>query len=227
MENSPPFSSVASVNLQARVAGLAYLATIACGMFAEAYARASVRGFDPHRAGERLRELEQLYRLGIVADGLMLVSYLVVTALLYRLLRPFGATTSLLAALFSLIGIALLAASMTILLLPLQVDTSGLADEALRLHGAAYNLTGLFFGPYCALIGWLVLRSRGLPAWIGGLMVVAGAAFFFDAMVELAAPAIAGRIPAAIMLISLLAEGSLAIWLVAFGFRRSLGAVEP
>lgn len=204
---------------QARAAGLAYLTTIAGGLFAEAYVRASIRTGDPIGTGERLRDLEQLHRLGILADGVMLVSYVVVTAMLYRLFKPVSATVSLLAALFSLVGIAMLAASMTILLLPIQMEGSSIAYDALRAHGAAYNLTGLFFGPYCALIGWLVLRSGWLPAWIGGLMLLAGVVFVVDAAVELAAPAVARQIPDAVMLVSLIAEGSLALWLAAFGLR--------
>lgn len=216
---TPASSPPAEAQTLARVAGLAYLTTIASGLFAEAYVRASIRTGHPIGTGERLRDLEYLHRLGVLADGVMLVSYVVVTAMLYRLFKPVSATASLLAALFSLIGIAMLAASMTILLLPIQVEGSSIAYDALRAHGAAYNLTGLFFGPYCALIGWLVLRSRWLPAWIGWLMLLAGGAFLIDASVELAAPAVARQIPEAVMLVSLIAEGSLAVWLAAFGVR--------
>lgn len=201
------------------MAGLAYLVTIACGLFAEAYVRTAIRARGPIDTGERLRDLEQLHRLGVLADGVMLVSYVVVTAMLYRLFKPVSASASVLAAFFSLVGIAILATSMAILMLPLQVDGSSIAYVALRLHGAAYSITGLFFGPYCALIGWLVVRSRWLPAWIGWLMMLAGAVFVSDASVDLAAPAIARHVPEAVLLISLIAEGSLAIWLAAFGLR--------
>lgn len=88
-----------------------------------------------------------------------------------------------------------------------------------RVHGAAYSLTGLFFGPYCALIGWLALRSRWLPAWIGWLMVLAGLVFVFDATVELVAPGLARQIPEVVMLVSLVGEGSLAVWLALVGAR--------
>ena len=209
----------AESRLEARVAGVAYLLTIASGVFAEVYVRASIRSTDPLSTGERLRDLEQLYRIGILADGLMLISYVVVTAILYRLFKPVSATASFLAALFSVIGIGVLSASMTILMLPIYLEGSSTAFDALRVHGVAYNLTGLFFGPYCALIGWLAARSGWLPAWIGWLMMLAGVAFVFDASVEVAAPAIARRIPEAVMLISLIAEGALAIWLAAFGVR--------
>ena len=209
----------------ARIAGFAYLITIASGLFAEVYVRASIRSGDPIATGERFRDLEQLYRLGVLADGAMLISYVVVTAILYQLFKSVCPTLSFLAALFSMIGIAVLAASMTILLFPIYVDGPSTAFDALRLHGAAYNLTGLFFGPYCALIGWLVLRSRSLPVWIGWLMLLAGATFVFDGSLELTAPAVAKRIPDAVMLISLVAEGSLAIWFAAFGARPRAGNV--
>lgn len=204
---------------QARAAGLAYLVTIASGLFAEGFVRASIRTANAIETGERLRDLEQLYRLGILADGVMLMSYVVVTALLYRLFKPVGGTLSFLAALFSLVGIAMLAAALTTLLLPLQIAGPSIAYDALRAHGAAYNLTGLFFGPYCGLIGRLALRSRWLPAWIGWLMLLAGAVFVADAAVGLVAPALAREIPDAVMLVSLIAEGSLAVWLAAFGLR--------
>lgn len=214
------FSPPAGAQLEARTAGVAYLVTIAAGLFAEVYVRASVRTGDAVTTGERLGALERLHRLGVLGDGVMLVSYIIVTAMLYRLFKPVSATASFLAALFSLTGIALLAASMTILLLPTQMDATLVAHDSLRAHAAAYSLTGLYFGPYCAVIGWLVLRSGWMPAWIGWLMLAAGAAFALDASVTLAAPSLARRIPQGVMLISLLAEGSLALWLAAFGVQK-------
>lgn len=210
----------------ARVAGLAYLITIASGLFAEVYVRASIRSADAVSTGERFHDLEQIHRLGVLADCLMLVSYVVVTATLYRLFKPVSATVSLLAAFFSLIGIAILAASMTILLVPIYLDGPSTAFDALRLHGAAFNLSSMFFGPYCGLVGWLVVRSGWLPAWIGWLMVLAGITFVLHASIGLVAPALARRIPEAVMLISLLAEGSLALWLAVFGVRSGSSAAD-
>jgi hypothetical protein len=111
---------------------------------------------------------------------------------------------------------------MSLLLVPLHIAGSTVPWDALRLHGAAYNLTGIFFGPYCALIGWLVIRSRLVPIAIGWLMMLAGATFVFDASIELAAPQIASRIPDAVMMISLIAEGALAIWLTAFAVQANV-----
>jgi hypothetical protein len=219
---------------KARIAGIAYLATIACGLFAEVFARGSIRvNGDPIQTSENLQRLEQLFRWGILADAVMLASYVVVTAMLYRLFKPVNATVSLLAAFFSLVGIALLASCLMALLASLlfvdggsslqlwsRAQLSEAAYVALRLHSGGYNLTGFFFGAYCLLIGWLVMRSRWLPLVIGALMMLAGAVFVIDAGLVLVAPASAKRIPDSVMLVSLLGEGSLALWLTAFGVRR-------
>lgn len=204
----------------ARAAGFAYLLTIAAGLFAEVYVRASIRSAEPEATATALEQFEGLYRFGMLADGVMLIAYLVVTALLYRLFKPASASLSLLAACFSLTGIAVLAASLSLLLIPLNGEGVAATQDALRLHGRVYNLTGLFFGPYCILIGLLVVRSGLLPKWIGALMTLAGAAFVLDASLDLIAPDFARRIPDAVMLISLLGEGALALWLAVFGIRE-------
>lgn len=202
----------------ARLAGLAYIITIAAGLFAEVYSRGSIMvAKDPVRTAAHLSANIELYRWGVFADCAMLVAYAVVTALLYRLFKPVSPSISLIAALFSIIGLALLAAATAMLMLPLQEASTAYA--VLKLHGAAFNLTGIFFGAYCLMIGWLTLRSNYLPLVIGWLMALAGAVFVMDATLALLAPAVAKVVPDIVMLISLIGEGSLALWLAAFGVR--------
>ncbi len=203
-----------------RVAGFAYLLTIVAGMFAEVYARGSIWvSGDAVRTAANLRALEELYRWGVLADMVMLSAYVVVTVLLYRLFKPVNATLSLLAAGFSLLGLALLASATALLMLPLQPASAAFAYQSLRLHGAAYSLTGIFFGAYCLLIGLLILRSNYLPRLIGLLMALAGVVFWADAALNLIAPAVARTLPNGLMLVSLIGEGSLALWLAMFGMR--------
>ncbi len=201
-----------------RLAGLAYIITIAAGLFAEAYSRGSILVTnDPARTAAHLQESVGLYRWGVAADCVMIIAYVIVTALLYRLFKPVSASLSLIAALFSMLGLALLAAATAMLMLPLQ-DAS-VAYAVLKLHGAAYNLTGIFFGAYCLLIGCLILRSNYLPLAIGWLMALAGAVFVINASLTLLAPALAKMVPDIVMLVSLIGEGSLALYLAAFGAR--------
>lgn len=198
---------------------MAYLITILAGIFAEAYTRGSILvADDPTRTAANLLGAEALYRWGILADCIMLGAYLVVTAMLYRLFKPFCAGVSLVAAFFSLLGLALLVAATGLLKLPLL--QSGYAYDVLRLHGSLYGLTNFFFGPYCLLIGWLAVRSGMLPKSIGWLMALAGVVFLIKAISALVAPAFAQRLPEALSLVSLIGESALALWLTIVGIRQ-------
>lgn len=205
----------------ARIAGAAYLVTIATGVFAQVYARGALLiAHDPLGTAAKLRAAESLYRWGIVSDCVMLIAYAVVTALLYQLFKPVSRAVSMTAALFSMLGLALLSAATGLLFVPLQIGDGAAAYDVLRLHDAFYGLTGVFFGAYCLLLGWLIWRSRAMPRIIGLLMGLAGAVFVLDETLALLAPAAAKAIPGAVMLVSLVGEGSLAVWLTAFGMRR-------
>jgi hypothetical protein len=90
----------------------------------------------------------------MVASGIAAtLSYVVVTVLLYFLFKPVDRKLSLVAALFSLVGCA-----------------TGVLNPVLpvRIHPL------VFFGFYCLLIGWLILRSSLLPHVLGVLMLIAG-----------------------------------------------------
>ena len=83
------------------------------------------------------------------------VLYILVTLLFYRLFRRANAVIALVATVFSLMGCA--------------VD---LRDQ---LHPGSVRLNPLlFFGPFCVLLRFLVLRSRFLPRWLGWPVIAAG-----------------------------------------------------
>lgn len=119
-----------------------------------------------------------------------IVCYLVVTLLLYALFEPVSRGLSLLAALFSLAGC---------IVTPLSV-----------FHLASSAVSPLlFFGPFCLLIGYLILRSSFLPRVLGVLMALAGLgwlAFLF--------PVVAHRFSTAIEALGIVAEAALMLWLL-------------
>jgi len=90
------------------------------------------------------------------ASGLVATAaYIVVTVLFYFLFKPVDRTVSLVAAAVSMAGAAV----------------GNL--EAFRVVSLHWNAL-IFFGFYCVLIGYLVLRSKFLPRFLGVLMVFAG-----------------------------------------------------
>ena len=93
-------------------------------------------------------------------------------------------------------------------------ELQALARGANRLFGYGFSVSLTFFGVFCALTGYLIFRSRFLPAIIGILMVAAGVDHWINSFVLfLALP----PIPDLFRWVTLIAESSLALWLFIVG----------
>jgi hypothetical protein len=129
---------------------------------------------------------------GNVTNVISTLCYAVVTLLFYGLFKPVNNSLSLLAALFSLAGCVVMS-------LGLFHITSSISPL-------------LFFGPFCLLIGYLILKSSFLPRVLGVLMVFAGLGWLVYLL-----PAVPHYLSLAIMVLGFLAELSLCLWLLAMG----------
>jgi len=219
-----------SPRLWARMVGAFYLITIIMGVFAEVFVRgALVVRDDAAATATNILAHELLYRFGLAADLIMLVSYIAVTLLFYDLFKPVGRSLSLLAAFFSLVGIAVLAVNSLNHLAPM-IFLSGahylsvfetnqlqaLALMSLKMHSRGYSISGVFFGIYCVLIGYLVFKSGFLPRILGGLMVIGGVGYLTDSFAIFLSPTLAVRLPD-ITVLGGIAELSLCLWLMVMG----------
>jgi hypothetical protein len=166
-----------------------------------------------------------LLRFAFAADVLGFAFYIVVTALLYRVLRPVNETVSLVAAFFSLGGCVIGALSCVLAVAPLivlrdaqflhaftleQLQEFGLLS--LKLYVQVFNLSFVFFGFYCLLIGSLVFRSGFMPRIVGVLMAIAGLGWL-----TFLSPPLAGFFSRYILLPGLAGEGLLTAWLLVVG----------
>lgn len=97
-------------------------------------------------------------KLVVLGDATNLVAsgcYVALTLLFYGLFKPVNKILSLIAAFFSLTGCVVMTLE--------------------QFHVAPSSMSPLlFFGPYCLLIGYLILRSTFLPRILGVLMALAG-----------------------------------------------------
>ena len=119
--------------------------------------------------------------------------YVAVTLLFYGLFRPVSRRVSALAAVVSLVGCAVGALGAFHL-------------DPLRVNSLA------FFGVYCLLIGYLILRSTFLPRVLGVLMAFGGLGWLTFAWASLAS-----RLSPFNMLPGVFGETCLTLWLLAFG----------
>ena len=213
----------------ARLAGLAYLGTIVCGVFAEVFVRGAlaVPG-DAVATAQAIFASEPLFRLGLVADLAMLACYIVVTILLHGLFRRASPMASAMAAAFSMIGIAVLAGDTLLLAMILRMrdlaqSHPSLADTAtlmLRVHGDGYKISLVFFGAYCLLLSWLIWSGHLLPKAVSLAVAAAGACNLVNSLAWLGTPEWAARLPQYFTMPTLMGELALALWLLVFGIRE-------
>lgn len=138
--------------------------------------------------------LGNLPRLALAVNLISLVLYVALAVLFYKLFKPVNRSLSLIAALVSLAGCAIQALAL------------------LHVHFAASINPLVFFGPYCILIGYLILRCVFLPRILGALMVLAGAGWLLILL-----PQLAKHLLTPAEFIGILAEGLLMLWLLVFG----------
>lgn len=232
--------AVASPRFKARMAGLFYLLTFLTGGFALVAGRGLVVSGDAAATAANIVALESSFWLSFASDLLVTACYIVVTALFYELFKPVNRSLSLLAAFFSLVGCAIGAASGIFRLAPLAVlggapylsvfkvdQLQALAFLFLKLHAQASNISLVFFGFYCLLIGYLTFRSTFLPRALGVLMVIGGLGWL-----TFLSPPLAKALYPYTLAPGILGEGALTVWLLVMGvnvqrWTEQASAAEP
>jgi len=211
---------VSDLRATGRIAGFFYLLTFVAGFLQLAVASRLIVHNDPAATAANFLAHPATVWFAFACDLGGVALYLVVTALLYVILRPVDGTIALVAAFFSLAGCAsqivsaaFHAALLAILTTPMTGMTApqlhDLAFTALKLYGLIYDSGLVFFGVYCILIGVLIARSTMFPKIVGGLMVFAGAGWLTFLW-----PPLAAALDPYILLPGLIGEGTLTVWLL-------------
>ncbi len=215
----------------ARIGGALYVFIIVAGIFGEAFVRdALIVSGNAAATAANVAAHEGLWRLGIAGDLAMHIADLPLLVILYVLMRPVNRDLALLVLLFDAVQAAVLVASKMNLLMPLfaggdasylkaftpeQLQALSYLSMRMDSHGFGFGL--IFFGCGCLVLGWLIRRSGYLP-WILGLLIqLAGACYLINSFALILAPALAGALFPAIMVVPFVAETSLALWLLIKG----------
>lgn len=168
---------------------------------------------------------EALFRLGFLVPLLAVGFHIAWTLLFYQLFKPVNRSINLLATFVILVGCAIQAMAAVLYLIPLLIlqgghslnafSTSQQQDLALRsvdISRSVFNVYLIFFGLWCALTGYLIVRSTFLPRILGLALIVDGLGWVISLW-----PPLATAIYALIAVASGVAELSLILWLLVFG----------
>jgi len=167
--------------------------------------------------------------LGFAAAVIVVICNLPLGLILFELLKVVNPRLALLALVFIIASTTLETVSLFNYIEPLFTfslpeyarafnpeQLQALARGPIRMFSYAFSVSLTFFGVFCALIGFLIFRSKFFPPILGLLMIVAGVTYWINSFrLFLTLP-----IPY-IQWVTLIAELSLALWLLVIGVNEA------
>ncbi|HRW07849.1 MAG TPA: DUF4386 domain-containing protein [Caldilineaceae bacterium] len=185
-----------SPSAYARLAGVLYLIITVAAIFAHmVIPEQFIVAGDAAATVANIAANESTFRLGTIGNELIiLLSEIVLSVVLYVLLKPVNKTLSLLAAVSRLAmttihGLNLLnyyfvlhlidGGNLTTAFAPEQVQA--LVTLFLDAHSIGFTIGIAFLVPHVLILGYLIVRSGYFPKVLGFLFIAAGLGYLFDA----------------------------------------------
>ena len=184
-----------SVQRTARFAGILYLIITVAAIFAHFYVPSNIIvSGDAAATANNITTSETLFRVGGVGSELVvLLSEVILSVVLYVLLKPVNKTLSMLAAVSRLVmttihGLNLLNYFFAILLLSGAGYLSafnteqlhGLVMLFLEAHSIGFTIGIAFLTLHVFILGYLILKSGYFPKVLGLLFIAAGVGYLVD-----------------------------------------------
>lgn len=219
----------------ARIAGFWYLIIIIAGITAEFLLRSTlIDTGDAAATASNITGSESLFRFSIALDLLMIGADLIVAVALYALLRPVNHYLALFAVLARVIMDAILGLNLLNLLAALMLIDGNAGDSAfsteqaqagaltfLEMHALGYSIGLIPFGLGTIAVGYLLLKSNYVPRIVAGLLSLAGMVYLTGSFISVLAPGLEDPF-APVYIVTLVAELSLALWLLFKGVNIQL-----
>jgi hypothetical protein len=223
----------ASPRQLARIAGVLYLINIVGGAFAIGFVHTTVFASDPATTAANLQAHQLLYRSGIAAHVVVILTCVPLAVIFYELFKVVNRRLALLDAFLILVAASIEAAGLLGQFVPLVLLT-GTPDAAMPtpqlqtlvavtsgLSDGGYIVSSVFFGFDILCLAYLVLQSGFLPRPISVMLAVDGLAYLVYSFVDVLAPSAAGGLVPWIQLPAPIAEGALSLWLLVFGIKSA------
>lgn len=216
----------------ARWTGILLVATNGTAMFAVFTRGSFVAARDPAATAANILDAETLFRLALVFDLLTVAGVVPLVVGLYVVLKPVGPTLAILATLWRVAEICILAmltfASFAALALlgggdfmraVAPAQAADLAYALLRVHGSGFQVGFLFVGLGQLVFSWLWWKSRYVPRWLAGLGLLGSAIMTLMAIGIIVWPPLYRIVTMAYMAPMGLYEIGLGLWLAIRGIR--------
>ena len=220
-----------SPNRKARIAGLLYVICIASGFSAEFFVRNKLVTYsDAALTATNILTSPLLYRWGFLADLTSFTTGILIAVIFYDLMRIVNRPVARVSIAFAIVSNTVSLAASIFCYAPLHIlsgasylqtftpaQLQSLALLSIRLYQFAFSLNLALFSFDCFATGFLIYRSTFLPRALGALLVVGGLCYLYSSVAYFSPPSSVPDLFPFIYLPSLIAEISLALWLLVVG----------
>ena len=226
-----PHTAGTSPKAYARIVGGFYLAIFFLGPFAFFMGRtAVVVPGDPAATINTLMASESMFRFGMVAETLIIFIEIVVSAILYMLLRPVNMPLAL-ASTLARFGQSMLQAVNLFTAVPALLLLGGTGYLAafepdqlnalvllfMDVNAFVIIVWGLLFGFHLLLLGYLVYKSGFWPRLLGILLVIGSVGYLAQSFGHLLAPQYDSILSTVVVVLSIPGELAFTLWLLIKG----------
>ncbi|HMJ69021.1 MAG TPA: DUF4386 domain-containing protein [Cyclobacteriaceae bacterium] len=212
----------------ARLGGILYLIVIVTGIYAEIFVVSNlVVGNDQTTTANNIVSHEALYRSGIIAHLLTLVSSLLLLGILFRIFKSTSERLAMTMVIFNVVALTIEAVSIlyefeTISILKSKMmagvfspdQVNSLAYQSLKMQTIGYDVALFFFGIVCCFMSALILKSKLYLRWVGLLMLLAGVCYITNSLASFISPAFRRSLLPFILIPCFIAELSFSINLI-------------
>jgi Domain of unknown function (DUF4386) len=221
------FIADASPRQMARMFGGLYLINIIFGAFALGVVPSILVVSNMATTAHNIQTHELLYRLGLAAHVVVTVTNIPLALIFYELFKVVNRRLALLDLFFGLVATAVEASSLLSQFTPVVLlggrNYAG-ALPAPQLHALAYlpgdlsdisySVYGVFYGFGFICEAYLVYKSTFVPKAIGVLLAIDALNYVGIGFMTMLAPGVAAHLGAWTGLPTIIAEGSLCLWLL-------------
>ncbi|MBL6449569.1 DUF4386 domain-containing protein [Fulvivirga sp. 29W222] len=224
-----------SNRITTRAAGILYLVIVVCSMFSILYVPSTLFVEDSASTTvSNIMDNSMMFRFGLLCDIIVFLSEIVLSILLYQLLKHVSNRLSMIAAVYRLamtfiMGINVLNYFVILILLSgasylAAFDTEQL--EALvmlfiQVHKYGEYIWSIFFGLHLLVLGYLVFKSRFFPQIPGVLMMVGCFGHLLESLKNFLLPdnTTLSMVTSIFLLFSFIGEMSFGLWLLFKGVK--------
>jgi hypothetical protein len=180
----------------AHIAGALYLTIAVCGGFSIGYVPSQiVMAGDAATTSANLMNQLGLFRLGVLADSVVILLEITIMVILYQMFRSTSPHLALIAMVSRLGMIVVMGINLLMWVMPYalltqavglnSVDGQAFAQIFFAAHAFGIYVWQFFFGVHLLALGWVILRSKLVPHLLGWGLFIGAFGYLIQGLAEL------------------------------------------